>query len=88
MPGIPMASAYGSYDNSMNAIPNAIPVYAIHGEDDTIFPLENTQNWIDDVVASGGDVTFVVAPGLNHLQACDYTPYLQDAATWLINEIW
>jgi len=86
--GIPMASAYGSYnpDGTARVIPT--PTYVIHGENDELFPLQNTQDWVDDTVASGSDVTLVIAPGLTHIQPCDYTPYLQDAADWLVNTVW
>lgn len=86
--GVPMASAYGSYfsDGSAHYIPT--PMYAIHGENDALFPLENAQNWIDATTLSGTDVTFVVAPGLTHPEPCSYVSYLEDASTWLVNDIW
>ncbi|MFD2823275.1 dienelactone hydrolase family protein [Lacinutrix iliipiscaria] len=86
--GIPMASAYGSYEPDGEARVIPIPVYVIHGENDTLFPLENTQEWVDDTILSGSDVTLVVATGLTHTEPCEYTSYLQDAATWLEAEVW
>ncbi|WP_034057453.1 dienelactone hydrolase family protein [Lacinutrix jangbogonensis] len=86
--GIPMASAYGSYnpDNTARIIPT--PTYVIHGENDTLFPLENTQTWVNDTSLSGSNTTLVIATGLTHVEPCNYISYLQDAATWLTDVIW
>ncbi|MGB1308449.1 MAG: dienelactone hydrolase family protein [Oceanihabitans sp.] len=86
--GVPMASAYGNYNPNGSAHYISIPMYAIHGENDELFPLENAQNWIDATTLSGTDVTFVVAPGLTHPEPCSYVPYLEDASAWLVNEVW
>lgn len=86
--GIPMASAYGSYnpDGSARVIPT--PTYVIHGENDALFSLANTQSWVNDTSLAGSDTMLVIASGLTHIEPCEYTPYLQDAATWLVNNIW
>lgn len=86
--GIPMASAYSSYNSDGSARVVETPTYVIHGADDEVFDVQNTQNWVDDTVASGSDVTFVIAPGLTHTEPCSYVSYLQDAATWLVNDVW
>jgi len=86
--GIPMASAYGSYNNDGSAKLIRIPVYVIHGENDELFPLANTQDWVDDSLLVGSDVTLVVATGLTHTQPCDYVSYLEAAATWLVDDVW
>lgn len=86
--GIPMASAYGSYnpDGSARVIPT--PTYVIHGENDELFLLQNTQDWVNDTTLAGSETTLVIATGLMHTEPCEYTSYLQDAATWLVNDIW
>ena len=86
--GIPMASAYGSYNTDGTARVIPTPTYVIHGENDAIFPLANTQDWINDTSLSGSITTLVVATGLTHTEPCNYISYLQDAATWLTDVVW
>ncbi len=85
---IPMATSYNTLnpDNSGRKI--NIPLYVIHGQNDQLFPIAQTQAWVQASINAGSNITFVVAPGLNHYQPCDYTPHLQAAANWLKNTIW
>jgi predicted peptidase len=85
---IPMASSYTTShtDGSVRVMP--IPMYVIHGENDDLFPVAETQNWVTQSVDAGSDLTFVVAPGLGHYEPCEYVPYLQDAVTWLTDVVW
>ena len=85
---IPMASSYTtiSTDGSVRVMP--IPMYCIHGENDELFPLEETEDWVNQTVDAGSDVTFVVATGLGHYEPCNYVDYLKDAVTWLTDEVW
>lgn len=85
---IPMASSYNTYDT--NGEPRLIdsPLYVIHGEDDALFPVDSTANWVSATQSVGTEVVFVVAPGLTHPEPCEYDSYLQDAALWLQNDIW
>ena len=87
---IPMASSYNTYLNAGDTIGRFIetPLYVIHGENDELFPLVNTQEWVGATEAAGTNVTFAVAPGLTHTEPCEYVSYLQDASQWLINDIW
>lgn len=85
---IPMASSYAVTSQSGVTHQFAKPIYAIHGSDDDLFPLATTQGFIDETVGVGSDVTFVVAPGLEHFNSCAYVSYLQDAADWLVNTVW
>lgn len=85
---IPMASSYDVHDSNGNVNVWNIPLYVIHGEEDELFPVEQTQEWVEATAAAGSDVTFVIAPGLGHYEPCSYVPYLQDAAEWLENEVW
>lgn len=85
---IPMASSYNTFD--VDGDPRLIetPLYVIHGEDDELFPVDSTENWVNATQSVGTDVTFVIAPGLTHTEPCAYDSYLQDAATWLENDVW
>lgn len=86
--GIPMASAYGSYNPNGSAKIIPTPTYVIHGENDELFPLQNTQDWVAATSLAGSETTLVVATGLTHVEPCAYVSYLQDATTWLLNDIW
>lgn len=84
---IPIASSYNTTTNGTGRLME-IPFYVIHGAEDTFFPLSLTQNWVDATVAVGSDVTLVVAPELDHFEPCNYVPYIEDAADWLVNTVW
>lgn len=43
-----------------------VPVWAFHGENDQIVPLEAEQGLVDALRACGGDVRFTVYPGAGH----------------------
>lgn len=85
---IPMASSYSTknVDGSVRVMP--VPMYVIHGENDELFPLEETEGWVSATIDAGSDITFVVADSLGHYTPCDYVPYLKDAAAWLVDEVW
>lgn len=85
---IPMASSYNTYDLDSVGRYIETPLYVIHGENDELFPLEDTQHWVSVTEAVGTNVTFVIADTLSHTQICDYTSYLQDAVIWLQNDVW
>ena len=85
---IPIASSYSTtnLDGSVRVMP--IPMYVIHGENDELFDVNDTQGWVDQSNAAGSDITFVIAPGLIHIEPCTYVDYVKDAATWLNEEVW
>ena len=85
---IPMASSYAVTSQSGVTHKFADPIYVIHGSNDGLFPIATTENYIEETVAVGSDVTFVTATGLTHNASCDYISYLQDAATWLDTVVW
>lgn len=85
---IPMASSYSVYQPDSMVRKMDIPMYVIHGENDELFPLEETRGFVEATVAVGSDITFVVAPGLGHYTPCDYVPYLKEAAVWLEETVW
>lgn len=43
-----------------------LPIWAFHGEQDTVVSLKEDQNMVDAVRACGGDVKFTVYPGVGH----------------------
>jgi predicted peptidase len=85
---IPMASSYDSKNGADTAPKINVPLYVIHGSADTWFPLEDTEGFVNESIAAGSDINFVVAEGLIHTAPCDYVDYLKDAVTWLETEIW
>lgn len=86
--GIPMASAYGlSYENGILQ-KTEIPLYAIQGEFDELFPFTNTESYVELSVAAGSDITLIKAVGLTHSVPCEYLPYLKDAIEWLKTAVW
>jgi predicted peptidase len=86
--GIPMASSYSTYATDSTGRKIDKPLYVIHGETDELFPLEETQAWVQQSIDAGSNIEFVIAPGLGHYTPCDYVPFLQDAASWLEEVVW
>jgi predicted peptidase len=86
---IPMASLYNPVRPEGNIpVKIDIPLYVIHGENDQLFELRITQQYVDISIDAGSDIEFVIAPELDHYNSCNYVPYLKDAATWLQTEVW
>lgn len=83
---IPIASSYNTAKSNGNIDKIEIPLYVIHGEDDLLFPLNITQGYVNASIEAGSNIEFVIATGLDHYQACDYTPYLREAISWLNSE--
>lgn len=85
---IPMATSYNTKksDGSIEAI--NIPLYVIHGNEDSLFPIATTEAFVNASIDAGSNIQFVIAPNLDHYQPCDYVPYLRDAAQWLVNTVW
>ena len=82
---IPMASSYATTpaDGSSQAVKMPIPMYVIHGEKDELFPLAQTQNWVQATKEVGSVINFEIAPRLTHYEACSYLPYFKNAVAWL-----
>lgn len=86
--GIPMASSYNTTNTNGEAREIPTPLYVIHGENDELFPLSETQAWVDQSVEAGSTIEFVVGNGLTHTELCEYAPYFEDAVDWLTTSIW
>ncbi|MEO9893520.1 dienelactone hydrolase family protein [Aurantibacter sp.] len=85
---IPLATSYNTISNTGEYNPLDVPVYVIHGEEDELFLLETTQNFINESIEAGSDIQFVIAPELDHYQVCDYMPYFKEGARYLATEVW
>ncbi len=85
---IPMASSYNTFNPQGEARRIDVPMYVIHGENDELFPLQETQDWVEATRNAGTDVRLIVAPGLTHNEPCNYVEYVEDATEWLQNEVW
>jgi len=85
---IPMASLYNPDRIDLPTARIDIPLYVIHGENDQLWPLNLTQEYINTTVEAGTNLEFVIAEGLEHYNSCAYVPYLVDAVTWLQTEAW
>lgn len=84
---IPLASSYDT-SNSSGYTKFDIPIYAFHGEDDQLFDIETTQEYIDGSIDAGSDITFVRVAGLDHYAGCEYQTYMPDVEEWLLNSVW
>lgn len=85
---IPMATSYNTANSAGEINQINVPLYVIHGSADDLFPLDITQGFVDESIAAGSDITFVVADGLVHNEPCDYGEELSKAVNWLYNDIW
>ena len=85
---IPISSSYNPIRLEDIPVKIDIPMYVIHGQNDQLFPLEVTQEYIDISIEAGTNVEFVVAPDLEHYNSCAYVPYLMNAVIWLQTEVW
>lgn len=74
---IPMASAYPIKSKI------TIPLYVIHGENDELFNITRTQNWVLSSTKAGSNIVFKAVPEYSHYMACNYVHELKKAVKWL-----
>jgi predicted peptidase len=86
--GIPMASSYNTINSTGEARRIDTPLYVIHGENDELFPLSDTENWVEKSIEAGSTIELAIAPDLTHNDPCNYVDYLQDAVEWLNTSVW
>jgi len=79
---IPVASYY-EYNKKLK-----IPFYVIHGENDELFPLTETQDLVNSLKDKESDIQLHIIDGFSHYTACSYDRSLNFASDWLINEVW
>jgi predicted peptidase len=85
---IPMASSYNP-QRSDGTVPKInIPLYVIHGENDELFPVADTQSFVQQSKDAGSVIEFVIAPGLTHFKPCEYVEALKSGVSWVQNEVW
>lgn len=60
-----------------------VPVYAIAGDKDELFPLAPTRAAVERERQRGSDVTLAVRHRAGHMTPCAYRPELEGAARWL-----
>ena len=77
---IPMATAYQS-DGLI-----ALPSYIIHGQDDDLFDVSNTEKFILNYKKKGAKIKWKTLEGLSHFEACNYTDALKEAKEWVKKE--
>jgi poly(3-hydroxybutyrate) depolymerase len=65
-----------------------VPVFAIHGSYDELFPLEPVQANVDKLKKAGFDVTLTVRNRAKHMDPCKYADEVEQAAAWLTNSAW
>lgn len=51
------------YADPMNALPLGVPVYAVHGSEDTTVPLSQSQSYVQAAAAAGMEARLVKVPG-------------------------
>lgn len=79
---IPIAGAYIS-DEKIE-----IPLTVIHGTEDELYDYDLAISFLQESVDKGSEIQILTAEGLSHQQACNYMPYLTEAADWLALEVW
>ncbi len=63
-----------------------IPVWAFHGDSDTVVPIELDQEIVDQITELGGDVQFKVYPGAGHVDSWTQTYNNPDIYPWLLSK--
>jgi hypothetical protein len=63
---VPLSCYVDSKTYSMLARIKDLPVWVIHGADDTVFPLDKARKTVEAIQAAGGDVLFTILEGHDH----------------------
>jgi len=79
---IPMASN----DSIVGATP--VPIYAISGDKDSLFPIADMRRAIATVKAQGQNVTLHEKYRGVHMKPCSYVPELEAAREWVSTSVW
>ncbi len=64
-------------------LPPSVPILAVHGASDDVVPLDQSERFVADVVASGGGADLVVLPGDHFDVVAPAHPLWLAAAGWL-----
>ena len=65
----------------------ALPVRVLHGEDDELLPLEQTQSLVEHLKESGADVELEVLSGVSHFEVDVFAESLESLVPW-ISTVW
>jgi len=68
--------------------PTPLPVYAIQGTKDELFPIESVRLAVGRLQAQGQNVTLHEKYRGSHMKACSYVPELEAASEWLSTRAW
>lgn len=79
---IPMAA------NDTIVGPTPLPVYAISGDKDELFPIADMRRAIAAARAAGQNVSLHEKYRGTHMKACSYVPELEAAREWVSANIW
>lgn len=63
-----------------------IPVYAIHGEMDELFNINEVSETIKSSIKKGSNIKFKIIPGFNHYDACAYLDELKEMVKLMQSE--
>ena len=85
---IAMASSYDPERVDGSVPTYSTPLYVIHSNSDELFPVAETESFVNKAIDAGSIVEFVVVDGLSHYTPCDYVSSLQDAVSWVENNVW
>lgn len=61
----------------------SVPVFAIHGTMDEVFPFEAVKTKVDGLIAEGAPHVFFPMEGLAHSAMVGYVPGVSAAFSWL-----
>jgi predicted esterase len=79
---IPMAA------NDTIVGPTPLPVYAISGDKDELFPIADVRRAIAAARAAGQNVSLHEKYRGTHMKACSYVPELEAARDWVTSSVW
>ena len=65
----------------------ALPLFVIHGAQDALFPIDDTQSAVERIRSNGGNVEMRVLEHASHFDVHEFVDPLQEATRWL-KEIW
>ena len=86
IPGVKaVVDFYGGINTSTNSLDNQVrnfpPLLILHGDADTLVPVQFAYVLFDEVMKAGGDVEMHVYPGAQHAFNATYSPGYDGAAT-------
>jgi len=86
---IPLASSYPLRTTADGLVKKIeVPIYAIQGENDVIFPYTNIETRVEQAINVGSEIILVKGEDLDHNTFCSYVPYVKDALEWLETSVW